>query len=77
MNDEEARIIARAVVRETLISLGIDQNDFAAMQKDLAFLRAWRESTAAVKRQGLLTAIGVVTVGILGLIYLAIKGPPV
>lgn len=70
---EIARAAAREAVRETLLALGIDTSNPAAMietQADFQHLRAWRKSLATVKRQGLVSAVGVVTVGLLGLIYL-------
>ena len=76
MTDAEVRAIAKAVAHEMLEALGFDPDDKGASQKDMAFLRAWRESTNAVKRQGLVTAVGVIMIALLGLIWLAIKGPP-
>lgn len=46
------------------------------VQKDMQHLRAWRESVATVKRQSLMTAIGIITAGLLGLVWLAVKGTP-
>lgn len=34
----------------------------------------WRTSTETVKRQGLLTAVVIITTGVIGLIWMAIKG---
>ncbi|MCR4332287.1 MAG: hypothetical protein NUV34_06225 [Sulfuricaulis sp.] len=68
MTEQETRAIVREAVRETLISLGIDSDDHTGLQQDMAFLRSWRESTSAIKRQGLLTAVGVIVIGFLGLL---------
>lgn len=76
MNEQEVRKIVAEAVRETLTSLGIPADSPIEVQKDMAHLRAWRESVAAVKRQGFLTAVGILTAGILGLIWMAVKGPP-
>ena len=76
MTDDELRSVVRSTINETLISLGIDHNEYVAMQKDFAFLRAWRESTAAIKRQGIVTATITVVVAGMGLIWLTIKGHP-
>jgi hypothetical protein len=46
------------------------------MQKDMAHLRAWRESVATVKQQSLVTAVGILVAGALGLLWLAFKGSP-
>ena len=56
-----------------MIAMGIDTSNPAAiieMQKDFQALRDWRQSMQAVRRHGLMTAIGVLTVGTLGLIYM-------
>lgn len=72
MTDDDARAIARATVREMLLTLGADPDEPTELQKDFAFVRTWRLSTEAVKRQGLLTAAGVIVTGALGLIWLAV-----
>ncbi|TGT91377.1 hypothetical protein EN804_06100 [Mesorhizobium sp. M8A.F.Ca.ET.161.01.1.1] len=73
---EIARQAAREAVKETFITLGLDPDKPLEAQADMQFLRNWRESTGTVKRQTMLTAAAVVTAGILGLIWLAIKGTP-
>jgi hypothetical protein len=77
MTDDEVREIARTAareaVREMMIAMGVDTSNPAAiieMQKDFQSLRDWRQSMQAVRRHGLMTAIGVLTVGTLGLIYM-------
>ena len=76
MTEHEVKKIVAEAVTETLLTLGIDANDPIELQRDLQHLRDWRLSVAAIKRQGLLTAVGVITVGILGLIWMAIGGKP-
>jgi hypothetical protein len=76
MTDEDARAIARATVREMLLTLGADPDEPVELQKDFAFVRAWRLSTETVKRQGLKTAVGVIVTAVLGLLWLAIHGRP-
>ena len=72
MTEDDARAIARATVREMLITLGADPDEPTELQRDFAFVRTWRLSTEAVKRQGLLTAAGIIVTGVLGLIWLAV-----
>ena len=68
---------ARQVMGQTLLALGIDTSNPLAIQADMQHLRSWRESIATVKRQGILSAVGILTAGLLGLIWMAIKsGPP-
>ena len=74
MTETEIRRIVAETVAETLIRMGVDAGDPVEMQKDMQHLRAWRESISTVKRQSLLTAIGIITTGVVGLIWMAIKG---
>ena len=74
MTENEIRKIVAETVAETLIKLGVDAQNPKEMQADMQHLRAWREASNTVKRQGLMTAVGVLTIGILGLIWMAIKG---
>lgn len=74
MTEAEIRKIVAETVKETLTRIGIEADDPLEVQRDMQHLRAWRESVATVKRQGLITAIGILTAGILGAIWMAIKG---
>lgn len=71
MTDAELKKIVSETVDATLLKLGIDATDPLEFQADMQHLRAWRQSVNTVKRQSLMTAIGVLTTGILGLIYMA------
>jgi len=74
MTEAEIRRIVSETVDQTLTRLGVDTADPLEFQKDMQHLRQWRESIATVKRQSLVTAIGIITAGVLGLIWLALKG---
>lgn len=78
MTEDEAKSIAKAAateaVHEAFQRLGVDIDDWTEVQRDMAFIRSWRESSEAVKRQGLLTAIGILVAGVLGLVWLALRG---
>jgi len=76
MTEHELKKIVSEAVSETLLQLGIDVSNPVEMQKDMAHLRSWRESVATVKQQGLITAVGIVVAGLIGLVYLAFKGSP-
>lgn len=76
MTEHELKKIVSEAVSETLLKLGIDASDPVELQKDMAHLRAWRESVATVKQQGLVTAVGILVAGVLGLLWLAFKGSP-
>lgn len=75
MTEHEVKKIVAEAVAETLLTLGIDTTNPVELQKDMAHLRAWRESVATVKRQSLVTAVGIVIAGMLGLLWLGFKGP--
>lgn len=74
MTEAEVKRIVAETVEQTLLTLGVDTEDPIELQKDLAHLRAWRESMETVRKQSLITAIGVIVAGVLGLIWLALKG---
>lgn len=77
MNEQEIRKIVAEAVAETLTRLGIEASEPLEVQKDMQHLREWRESIATVKRQSLITAIGILVAGALGLVWMAVKvGPP-
>jgi hypothetical protein len=76
MTEHEVKKIVAEAVAETLLTLGIDTTDPVELQKDMAHLRAWRESVQTVKQQGLVTAVGILVAGALGLLWLAFKGSP-
>lgn len=74
MNDADIKKIVSETVEETLLKLGIDVDDPLEFQADMQHLRAWRQSVNTVKRQSLITAIGIITAGVCGLIWMAIRG---
>jgi hypothetical protein len=74
MNDADIKKIVSDTVEETLLKLGIDVDDPLEFQADMQHLRSWRQSVNTVKKQSLLTAVGIITAGICGLIWMAIRG---
>jgi len=78
VDDDKVREIVRETVKVTLnelfMGLGVDVEDPTEVQKDFAFIRNWRENSQALKQHGILTAIGVVVVGALALMWNALKG---
>jgi hypothetical protein len=87
-----AEATGRAIVRETLLAIGIDvddpiaaQQDFAVMRtvgklamdpefrKDIEHARKWRKALEQIETKGLLTAVGLVVAGALGLVWAALK----
>jgi hypothetical protein len=74
MTEAEVKRIISETVTETLLKLGVDTDDPVSFQKDMAHLRTWRESMETIRKQSLITAIGIVTAGVLGLIWMALTG---
>lgn len=70
-----ADIAAEKALSTLLMRLGIDVDEPVEMQRDMSFVRNWRQSAEAVKRQGMFVAVGILVVGMLGLIWAAVKGP--
>lgn len=68
-----AEEVAKRTIREMFVTFGIDVTNPMEMQQDMAYLRAWRTSVGTIKKQGLMTAVGIVTIGVLGLIWSAMK----
>lgn len=60
---------ATAAVENLFRAIGVDTSDPFEMQRDFAYLRAWREGTALVRRTSVKTAIAFVVTGTLGLLY--------
>ena len=73
MTEDEIKKIVSVTVSETLLKMGVNTDDPIEAQKDFQHLRSWRQSTEAVKRQSMLAAIGVVTAGMLALIWSIIR----
>jgi hypothetical protein len=80
MPDDVNRTAEEAADRalgKLFLTLGVDLSDpkaVIAFQDDLRFLSQWRDSTQAVKRKALLTAVGVVVSGVVGYLLLAFRG---
>jgi hypothetical protein len=68
---------AKAAVRETLLTLGVNANDPEAvrkMQQDFAYLRDWREASGTIKARGMMVLISIVVSGIAAAIWTALSG---
>lgn len=70
---EEIRQQVDEGVSDALTRVGIDTSDPLAAQKDAQFVREWRNTASAVKRKGMITAVGLLVTGILGAIWLGLK----
>ena len=72
--DDVAKKAAKEAVKEIFLTLGIRTDDALEVQADMQHLREWRQAGQTIKKQGIVTAVGIITAGVLGLIWLAIKG---
>lgn len=73
LTKEQLSELMKETVNETLIKIGVEANHPLEMQKDFAHLRDVRESTEAIKRKGLLIAVGILTSACLGVAWVGIK----
>ena len=77
LSADEIEQIAAKAVRETLLAMGLntaDPDSLIELQKDFAYVRAWRESVDAVKQKGLLVAISIIVTGAAGAVWMAVRG---
>lgn len=74
LTEDQIKMVVKEAVVETLKSLGVDTKEPFDMQRDFAFLRATREASDAVKRTGLLAAVGAIVLGLLGLVWAKVTG---
>jgi len=66
-------------LQEAMLPLGLDistPSGKLAAQRDFNHLRSWRQATETAKRQGLITAVGIIVAGILGSLLLRYGGGP-
>lgn len=70
---EVVREAVAEAVPETLLTMGIDPDQPLEMQKDFVYLRDWRLTSEAIKKKGILAAVGLMVTGGLGAMYLGLK----
>lgn len=73
MSDEELRQLVRSTVNETLLGLGLESSNPLALQRDLQFLRQWRQSTEAVRTKAMITVVGFVVTAVCGILWMLFK----
>ena len=74
--DAIATAAAEKAVKATFLTMGVNIGDprgIVEAQLDFQHLRAWRESTEAVKRKALLTAVTLVVTGAIGYLLLVFR----
>ena len=70
LSDEDARKIARAVVHETLLTLGADTKNPLDLQADFKFLRALRTTHERIGMKAIVTLIGLIITATASLIVI-------
>ena len=74
MTEAEVKKIVAETVKETLTSLGVDMSEPLEVQRDMAHLRRWRGAVEKIPGHAVLTAIGILTAGVLALAWMAVTG---
>ncbi|MEE8608986.1 MAG: hypothetical protein V3S55_15385 [Nitrospiraceae bacterium] len=73
--DELRQIVENTVdkaIEETLTRFGIDVDDPLAMQADFRAMREWREASAAIRKKGLMTLVGILVTGSCAMLWLGL-----
>jgi len=74
MMKEIAEEAAHKAVEETLEKLGIDPDEYKEVQKDMIWMRKWREMSEKVGSRVLLTVATLLTAGVITIIWAQITG---
>ena len=76
LTESEVRQIAAAAasqaVVETLVRLGLDTASPMEMQRDMQHLRDWRKTTERIQSHSLLTIVGIIVTGLVGLVVVGL-----
>jgi predicted HTH transcriptional regulator len=73
LTPKEISDLVTEAVRQTLIQLGIDQDNPIEMQKDFQHLRDWRKAGEEIKRKGMVTLVGIFLAGIVSLVLIGVR----
>lgn len=74
LEEHELRSLVQSTVKETLATMGVDASNPIEMQKDFHHLREWREATGKVRMRIILTVVGIIVTGLMGMVALALFG---
>lgn len=73
LSKEELRGLVRDTVRETLTSLGVDEDDPLETQRDLAWLRDVRKASAGARAKAGAALIGLLVTAVAGACWLGLR----
>lgn len=74
ITEEELRKLMTDTVHETLTLIGIKHEDPVEMQRDFTHLRDWRIAVEGAKKKSFWGIIGVLTSGLIGLLWMGLQG---
>ncbi len=74
LTEHQLKVVVEQTVEETLLKMGVDVEDPIAMQKDFKNLREWSTTVETVRKGVIMTMVTVFVSGVLGLLWLSVKG---
>lgn len=75
ISEERLRDIMREELHHAFRSIGIDPDDTLENQKDMVWLRAWRNAVTATGSRAGLTIVSILVTGLVGLVAVALGIP--
>ncbi len=73
LSRDEFHDTVKKAVSEGLTGVGIDAEHPLETQKDMQYVRAWRETSESVRGKAVVVAVGIVLAGSLGIFWLGVK----
>ncbi len=73
LSKDELHDIIKKAVTEVLTGVGIDAAHPIETQKDMQYVRAWRETSESVRGKAIVVAVGIVLAGACGIFWLGVK----
>lgn len=73
LSRDELHDAIKQAVAEGLTGVGIDAEHPLETQRDMQYVRAWRETSESVRGKAIVVAVGIVLAGSLGIFWLGVK----
>ena len=73
LSGEEVRQIVRQELERALTGVGLDWDNQASQQADLAWLHEMRTTTQSAVRHAVTVAMGLIVTGLIGAIWIGVK----
>ena len=73
LSESQLKRLVKDTVNEVLTTLGVEVDEPLKMQADFQAIREWREASAAVRKKGLVTFIGIVVAGLCAMVWLGVQ----